>query len=235
MLTLLLAQAITYTVALFPVGADPALTAPVAILATVPDTALQCPAVSPADGTTLRLTGTWYDTITASGKSCETPPIPTTGIPVCTALPCPVYQIFIQATATGDGITTVGATVGPWSAPATPLLTAILLPDPARPECVGPFGNRSVSISPTGIRRTTGKPNSQSAQNFQLASPNSPITTVAYRIDGIVAAALSGEDLTDTAGMWFAMPASGTHTTSLAATNAYGCTREVSAGALVVP
>jgi hypothetical protein len=64
--------------------------------------------------------------------------------------------------------------------------------------------------------------------DFQLASPNSPVTHVAVRTNGANLATVDGTALTALAGLWFPVPATkGQYVLSVLATNAYGCTNEM--------
>ncbi len=56
------------------------------------------------------------------------------------------------------------------------------------------------------------------------------------RIDGVVVEPVArGDDLTNMPGWWIILPVRGTHTLTIQATNAVGCSREVAAAPLVVP
>lgn len=100
---------------------------------------------------------------------------------------------------------------------------------PVDPACA-PLGNRAVSIFVTTLQRlgTGGGALTVARLDFQLASPNSPVTRAAVRTNGADLAAVDGTSLTALAGLWFPVPAAkGTYVLSVFAQNAYGCTNEV--------
>lgn len=94
-------------------------------------------------------------------------------------------------------------------------------------DCVPITGRYAVSVFPTSILRTgSGGGGSKTRFDFQLASPNSPITRIDVLMNGLaVAQPIKGEDLTAVAGAYFTMPASGAYTLTATATNAQGCAR----------
>jgi hypothetical protein len=97
---------------------------------------------------------------------------------------------------------------------------------PDDPACLRPLGNRAVSIFVTKLQFTgSGGPGSQARLDFQLASPNSPITSVAIAANNTVLRSMSGTDVAGLAGMWFTVPtAPGIYPLEVRATNLYGCT-----------
>ena len=262
-LLLLLAQAVavpppvvhtpaeTWTVAVFPQGTDPRAVKPLAILKTLLPADVTCnqdPSPRLMTSALLAIASTvelQFDDPDRPGRYCVTTSrdvletdvlqpislrVGTPPLPVCLADPCPLYEVFLQAQ-NGFG--------SAWSAAATPAFSLRALPtDPVNPhlECVPPLGNRAVSIFPTGITGTNGRPGARAIQGFQLASPNSPIIEILLRIDGVILEPVaSGDELTNVPGLWFTLPASGRHTITIQATNEAGCTREVAARPLVVP
>lgn len=62
--------------------------------------------------------------------------------------------------------------------------------------------------------------------NFQLASV-SPIVEIQAKLNTVTVATVKGEDLRDSAGVWFTTPATGSHKLQVSARNAAGCTKEV--------
>lgn len=115
---------------------------------------------------------------------------------------------------------TLGGVQSAWSLP----LEFIVGHDPSSPECLPPLGNRSVSIFPTGYQ----KAGARARLDFQLASPNSPITRVAVKAQGVELAVITSSNVGELAGMWFTLPVlSGSYTLGIVAENAYGCVRDV--------
>lgn len=94
-------------------------------------------------------------------------------------------------------------------------------------SCVPPLGANAISIFPTNLVRTgSGGPGSRARLDFQLASPNSPITRVSIRANTTEIALLTGDNLTALAGLWFTMPTPrGTYPLTIQAANAVGCAR----------
>lgn len=238
MLWLLILQAVVGSVfwpAAYPPGTVvdgtvPSLPSPVFRWGPVPSTSLVCdrpaaPALpSPIVVTVARATLTLaWDDPDHPGRTCEAPPLPVLPgmFPKCFSAPCPEYPIGVGVFALTP-LPRVSVEPVPWTSP---------------PECLPPFGAQAVSIFPTGYtRRANGQPGSRTVANFQLASPNSPIVLVALRIDGVLLYPQArGEELTGLPGWEFVMPASGTHSLTIQANSAYGCTREVLAAPLVVP
>ena len=121
------------------------------------------------------------------------------------------------------------------SGPSAEVFGVIGLVDMA---CDYPLGSKTVSIFPTALQKTgSGGAGSKARLDFQLASPGSPITRVAVRTQGADLRAMTGpatatagvDDLAALAGLWFTVPAApATYAFAIAATNAYGCTREQS-------
>ncbi len=93
------------------------------------------------------------------------------------------------------------------------------------PACTPPFGHDAIAVFVTALQTTgSGGALSKARLDFQLASPNSPITHVAVRSNGATVAAMDGTDLTALAGLWFTVPATpGTYPLSVQAGNAFGC------------
>lgn len=211
-------------------GAVSSLPAPVFQWAPIPSTQLVCdrpvvaglpsPITVNAARTTLTLA---WDDPDHPGRTCEAPPLPVRPamFPKCFSDPCPEYPIGVAVFA-GTPLPRVRVDPVPWTIP---------------PECLPPFGPYAVSIFPTGYTRTArGQPGSRAVATVQLASARSPIVLVALRIDGVlVDPQARGDDLSNLPGWWFPMPATGTHSLTIQANNAYGCTREVLAPPLVVP
>lgn len=103
-------------------------------------------------------------------------------------------------------------------------------------QCAPVTGKYAVSLFPTSLLKTGNKgPGSNTRFDYQLGSPNSPITTIIVSVDGSALSRQEGVDLTKSAGQWFPMPPSGSHDLTLTATNKQGCTKTVSFGQLVVP
>jgi hypothetical protein len=71
---------------------------------------------------------------------------------------------------------------------------------------------------------TAGSPPGSGARvNFQIASPNSPVTNIQARLNGqLVGEPIAGRR---SGGIWFDTPTvPGTYVVTVEATNAYGCT-----------
>lgn len=98
------------------------------------------------------------------------------------------------------------------------------------PACTFPLGAQAIAIFPTALQHTgSGGPGSQVRLDLQLASPASPITSLAIRAGGVDLATLRGTDLTRLAGIWFPVPVvPGVYPLSVVAANAYGCTKDQS-------
>lgn len=115
---------------------------------------------------------------------------------------------------------------------------AFVVQAPTDPTCVLPLGNRAISIFVTNLQKTgSGGALSRARLDFQLASPNSPVTHVAVRTNGGDLSFMNGSSLESLAGLWFTVPAvSGTYKLSVLAANEYGCTNEVpTTKSVVVP
>ncbi len=242
----------TWVVAVFPKGTtDPRASKPLTILKTLVPADITCdqnpsPRLMTSDLIALAPTvQLQFDDPDRPGRYCVTTPrdvlatdvlqpislrVGVPKLPLCAADPCPQYEVFLQAQ---NGFGTA------WSAAATPSFSLRALePDPPviRPECVPPLGRLAVSIVPTLVSLWNGRAGARAIQGFQLASPNSPITLVAIRIDGVLLEPVAhGDDLTAMPGWWITMPPAGRHTISIQANNLAGCTREVAAAPLVVP
>lgn len=98
------------------------------------------------------------------------------------------------------------------------------LTDPPVDQCAPPLGNRFVSVVTTRWTPTTGQPGSQAWVQFQLASPNSPITQIVVKLNGAAVSTTAGASLNRSAGVWFDTPiAPGTYALTVDASNAFGC------------
>jgi len=102
------------------------------------------------------------------------------------------------------------------------------------PACTPPLGNRSVSVVVTNLQKTgSGGAGSKARLDFQVASPNSPITHVAVRsmgadMPGGIADGAAPGYVNALAGLWFTVPIiPGTYVLSVRAQNLYGCTTEI--------
>jgi Fibronectin type III domain len=134
---------------------------------------------------------------------------------------------------------------GLWSTPSNEV--SITLPTgPTQDDCAPFTGLYAVSVNPTSLLFTGSKgPGSLARLDFQVASPNSPITRVVVAIDGAIVPPIlgcptegvdCGAVMSPLAGMWFTLPASGTHTLIVTAWNRKGCSKATSYGrGLVVP
>lgn len=122
---------------------------------------------------------------------------------------------------------------GLWSVPSNEV--SLTLPGQTVDNCAPVTGQYAVSIFPTSLLKTgSGGANSKTRFDFQVASPNAPITSVIIKAGGTVLASMAGGDLTALAGMWFPMPTSGTYTFSITAANNQNCSRTVSYNVPVV-
>lgn len=83
------------------------------------------------------------------------------------------------------------------------------------------------SVFVTRWEHTTGIPGSRMRVNYQLASAV-PIVEVQARLVGKTVATIKGEDLRDSAGIWFTTPASGRYALSVWVKDSNGCTRQSS-------
>lgn len=126
------------------------------------------------------------------------------------------------------------------SGPSNPLVVALGQPT-VDPACVLPLGNRAVSIFITSLQKTgSGGALSKAYLNFQVASPNSPISHMSVRSNGIdmPQGTMDGGPpsyLNAAPGLWFTVPVTpGTYLLSVLATNLYGCTNEVTSTKTVV-
>ncbi|HEX3058059.1 MAG TPA: fibronectin type III domain-containing protein [Usitatibacter sp.] len=126
-------------------------------------------------------------------------------------------------------------TRGFWSSPSN--VVSITLPGQGIDVCAPITGQYAISIFPTSLLKTgSGGANSKTRFDFQVSSPNSPVTSIIIKGGSTVLSSMAGSDLGALAGMWFAMPTSGTYTLSVLAANSQGCTRAVSYNVpLVVP
>lgn len=127
---------------------------------------------------------------------------------------------------------------GMWSLPSNEV-TLTMPAGPGSIDCTPVTGLFAVSVFPTSLLKTGSKgPGSKTRFDFQVSSPNSPVTLIEVTAGAMTIARMGGpdSDLSALAGIWFAMPASGTYPLSIMATNKQGCSRMVSYGpGLVVP
>jgi Fibronectin type III domain len=126
-------------------------------------------------------------------------------------------------------------TGGFWSAPSN--VVSITLPGQTIDVCAPVTGQYAISIFPTSLLKTgSGGANSKTRFDFQVSSPNAPVTSIIIKAGSTALSSMAGSDLGALAGMWFAMPTSGTYTMNILAANSQGCTRAVSYNVpLVVP
>ncbi len=80
----------------------------------------------------------------------------------------------------------------------------------------------------TGWKATSGKPGSKMRVDYQLSS-HTPVVEIDALLNGVAQQIQVGLDLTDSGGMWFVAPASGTYALTVRAKNAYGCERTATA------
>lgn len=124
-------------------------------------------------------------------------------------------------------------TRGFWSAPSNEV--SVTIPGQTVDDCAPVTGRYAVSVFPTSLLKTgSGGANSKTRFDFQVASPNAPVTSVVIRAGGTILASMAGGDLTALAGMWFTMPTSGTYTFSITAANNQNCSRTVTYNVPVV-
>jgi hypothetical protein len=104
--------------------------------------------------------------------------------------------------------------------------TVLTLPE----DCVPPLGAHSVSVFITRKIATTGAVGSMETLYYQLASPNSPITSIQPMLNRQpVGPGLRGTDLTADGGIWFKSPLMpGSYNVSLVVSNASGCSTTAS-------
>ena len=110
---------------------------------------------------------------------------------------------------------------------------AYLVPQVVADPCAFPLGASSVSIFVTGKLQKTGSggPGSRAFVTFQVASPNSPVTVLSIRANGVDVpdSVTLGTNLRAPGSLWFTIPL-GSFTYSVFAQNAAGCTREQATG-----
>lgn len=110
---------------------------------------------------------------------------------------------------------------------------------PPDPRC-DVLGDRHVGVFVTDWMATTGQPGSKGRVNFQLSSPNSPITQVwAHLGSESLGQVVTGTDVTAISGIWFTVPTtSGSYALTVDASNAYGCrtvqTKDATGAAMAV-
>lgn len=131
------------------------------------------------------------------------------------------------------------------SAQSSPVLAFTVAPGATieDPACVLPLGNRAVSIFVTSLQATgSGGAGSKAYLNFQVASPNSPVTHLAVQSRGVdlPQGTMDGGPpayLNAAPGLWFVVPSvPGTYPLSVQAKNLYGCLNTlVTTRSVVVP
>jgi len=116
---------------------------------------------------------------------------------------------------------------------------SVTIPPAATDPCAFPLGSTSVSIFVTGRLNKTGSggPGSGAFITFRAFSPNSPITYLAIRANGVdvpdsVASATGvGDRLASPGSLWFTIPpGTGPYAYAVYAKNAAGCAREQPTG-----
>jgi hypothetical protein len=153
---------------------------------------------------------------------------PSTGETVSGLAPGATYYWIVRAV----------SSTGLWSLPSNEV--SLTLPaGPGSTDCTPVTGMFAVSVFPTSLLKTGSKgPGSKTRFDFQVSSPNSPVTTIEVTAGAMTIARMGGadSDLTALAGIWFTMPATGTYELAVRATNKQGCTKLASYGpGLVVP
>lgn len=145
-----------------------------------------------------------------------------TSVPVSGLLAGRTYYFHVRA------VTAAGLV----SAPSVEV--AFLVPGvPPVDPCAFPLGATSVSIFVTGkLNRTgSGGPGSRAFITFQAASPNSPITVLAIRANGVDVpdSVTEGVNLRAPGSLWFTIPP-GAMTYTVYGKNAAQCAREQPTG-----
>ncbi len=64
--------------------------------------------------------------------------------------------------------------------------------------------------------------------DYQLSS-HTPVTEIAVQLNGGIVAQQTGTGLSDSGGMWFLAPLSGSYALTVEAKNAFGCARTATA------
>lgn len=104
--------------------------------------------------------------------------------------------------------------------------------------CTFPTGSTWILVTPTGKLNKTGSggPGSKAFITFQVASPNSPITFMSIRANGVDLpdSIVEGTRLTATGNLWFTMP-TGPKTFSVYAANAANCSKDQPTGFSIGP
>lgn len=104
---------------------------------------------------------------------------------------------------------------------------------PPNDPCAFPLGATSVSIFITGKLNKTGSggPGSKAFIMFQAASPNSPVTFLSVRANGVdlLDSITQGSNLHAPGSLWFTLP-TGPATFSVFARNAANCARDQPTG-----
>ena len=145
-----------------------------------------------------------------------------TSVPVSGLLASRTYYFHVRA------VTAAGLV----SAPSVEV--AFLVPGvPPVDPCAFPLGATSVSIFVTGkLNRTgSGGPGSRAFITFQAASPNSPITVLSIRANGVDVpdSVTEGVNLRAPGSLWFTIPP-GAMIYTVYGKNAAGCAREQPTG-----
>jgi hypothetical protein len=162
------------------------------------------------------------------------------------------YRLIIDSTITDVGNVTIYRTgtisAGPHVAAVMAYNTAGLVSAPSSPPvdftvaqtadpCLPPLGAHAPAVFPTSPTLTgSGKVGSKAFLNYQLGGPDAVVES-AVQIDGIDAAVGKGTDLKAFSGMWFTMPATGTHTLGVRVLTSFGCalTRQTAFPLVVKP
>jgi len=143
-----------------------------------------------------------------------------TSVPVPGLLPGRTYYFHVRAV-NAAGVSPPSIEVS-YATPPAPV-------DP----CAFPLGATSVSIFPTGkLNRTgSGGPGSRAFITFQAASPNSPITVLSIRANGVDVpdSVTEGVNLRAPGSLWFTIPP-GAMIYTVYGKNAAGCAREQPTG-----
>jgi len=179
-----------------------------------------------ADGT---VTAIWDPTPDATGYRLYyglTPGLDETGVrvettstsvPIAGLLPGRTYYFHVRAV-NAAGVSASSAEIA-FQVPGVP----------ASDPCAFPLGATSVSVFVTGKLNKTGSggPGSRAYVTFQAASPNSPVTFLAVRANGvdIPDSVTEGVNLRAAGSLWFTIPPMAA-SYSIVARNAAGCSRD---------
>jgi hypothetical protein len=102
------------------------------------------------------------------------------------------------------------------------------------PTCLFPLGANAIRITPTLLTRTgSGGPGSATRLDYQVASPQSPVTSVGVYSNGVAflpqpgaTNPMTGPNQGGIAGQWFLFPTvTGTYPVTIVASNQYGCSQ----------